>query len=369
MSEILNEINKYSKSISTDSYSMSVGELLSMYREGELILRPEFQRFFRWSVEQKSRLIESLLLGIPIPSIFVSQREDGKWEVIDGLQRLSTLFETAGELRNERGEVLPHLVLSRTKYLTNLENLCWKSEKQEEELPMEAKLRIKRSRIDVNIVLSSSDISAKYELFQRLNTGGSQATDQEVRNAILVMMNPDFFEWISSLGNYPAFRDCIPLTDKALEEQFDLELVTRFIVFRSLETKRLKQIGELGIFLTDEITKMAENPKFDRREVERSFFRTFDWLNDSLGEGSFKKYNEQRKGPAGAMLISIFEVIALGIGYYAADDSYELDKVKLISLHKTLPSELTFTTPAGSGIRASTRIPKTVELGRKSFQP
>ena len=64
-----------------------------------LILRPEFQRVFRWSDAQKSRLIESVLLGIPLPSIFASQKNDGRWEVIDGLQRLSTLFETAGELR------------------------------------------------------------------------------------------------------------------------------------------------------------------------------------------------------------------------------------------------------------------------------
>ncbi len=67
--------------------------LNNLYTDNELDLHPEFQRFFRWKPSQKSRFIESLLIGIPIPSIFVYQREDGVWDVIDGVQRLSTIFD------------------------------------------------------------------------------------------------------------------------------------------------------------------------------------------------------------------------------------------------------------------------------------
>src|SRR5215211_9324737 len=87
------EIDDKRKTIHSDGYAMSIGELLNLYRDGELDIHPEFQRFFRWSDWQKSRLIESILLGIPIPSIFVAQRQDGVWDVIDGLQRLSTIFQ------------------------------------------------------------------------------------------------------------------------------------------------------------------------------------------------------------------------------------------------------------------------------------
>jgi hypothetical protein len=87
------EINARSKEIHTDGYPMSLGEIISLYRDGELDIHPEFQRFFRWTPQQKSMLIESILLGIPIPSIFVSQRDDGVWDVIDGVQRLSTIFD------------------------------------------------------------------------------------------------------------------------------------------------------------------------------------------------------------------------------------------------------------------------------------
>ena len=85
------EIDKTRQDIRTDGYSMSIGEWISLYEKNEIDIHPDFQRFFRWSDHQKSTFIESILLGIPIPPIFVSQRNDGIWDVIDGLQRLSAL--------------------------------------------------------------------------------------------------------------------------------------------------------------------------------------------------------------------------------------------------------------------------------------
>lgn len=69
------EIDQVRQEIKTDSYSMSIGELISLYQDGEIDIHPDFQRFFRWSNHQKSTFIESILLGIPIPPIFVSQRD------------------------------------------------------------------------------------------------------------------------------------------------------------------------------------------------------------------------------------------------------------------------------------------------------
>jgi hypothetical protein len=71
------EIDKARAEIRSDSYGVSIGEWISLYEKNELDIHPEFQRFFRWSAKQKSRFIESILLGIPIPQIFVAQREDG----------------------------------------------------------------------------------------------------------------------------------------------------------------------------------------------------------------------------------------------------------------------------------------------------
>ena len=178
-------------------------------------------------------------------SIFVSQKDDGRWEVIDGLQRLATLFETAGELLGEDGTPLPTLRLSKTRYLPEMEGLIWKSE-ADDEIPSEIRLRIKRSRLDVNIVLDQSDDTAKYELFQRLNTGGSKAVDQEVRNALLLMNKPEFFEWMEELSDNEDFRNCVPMSDRQAEEQFPLELVTRFFVLHDSAAEQLRNIGEDG---------------------------------------------------------------------------------------------------------------------------
>ncbi len=115
------EIKTAAADIHTEAYAMSIGEVANLYKDDELVIRPAFQRLFRWSTYQKSRLIESILLGIPIPSIFVSQRDDGVWEVVDGLQRLLTILEFMGELKNEAGGLIAPSTLVGTSYLPDLD--------------------------------------------------------------------------------------------------------------------------------------------------------------------------------------------------------------------------------------------------------
>ena len=192
------EIKERRTEIRSDGYPMSIGELINLYRDGELDIHPEFQRFFRWSDEQKSRLVESILLGIPIPSIFVSQREDGVWDVIDGLQRLSTIFQLVGVLEDECGELVEPLTLKKTNYLPSLEGKTWKDDGCSSSIGKTNQLLVRRTKIDVKIILRESSESSKYELFQRLNTGGSQLSDQELRNAILIMVNTEAYRWLDS---------------------------------------------------------------------------------------------------------------------------------------------------------------------------
>src|SRR5687768_11282095 len=99
--ELQSQIDERRKEIHTDGYSMSICEIQKHYLDVDLHIHPEFQRFFRWTNHQKSRWIESILLGIPLPSVFISQQQDGTWDVVDGLQRLSTILEFMGLLRDE----------------------------------------------------------------------------------------------------------------------------------------------------------------------------------------------------------------------------------------------------------------------------
>jgi len=96
---------------------MSIGEWINLYEGDEIDINPAFQRIYRWSDYQKSRLIESILLGIPIPPVFVAQREDGVWDVVDGQQRLSTILQLVGVLKDEKGDKLSPLKLQATNYL------------------------------------------------------------------------------------------------------------------------------------------------------------------------------------------------------------------------------------------------------------
>ena len=90
------EVSDLRKEITSERLAMSIGELEGLYARDELDIHPKFQRVLRWSDTQKSKLIESLLLRIPVPPLFVAQDLSGRWDVVDGVQRLGTIFEFLG---------------------------------------------------------------------------------------------------------------------------------------------------------------------------------------------------------------------------------------------------------------------------------
>jgi hypothetical protein len=360
------EIDKARAEIRTDGYSVSIGEWISIYEKGELDIHPEFQRFFRWTPRQKSRLIESILLGIPIPQIFVAQRPDGVWDVVDGLQRLSTIYQFVGILKNEGGALIPPLTLEKTTYLPSLLGKRWEDDAHvDQSLTNAQRLLIKRAKIDVSIILKESDESSKYELFQRLNTGGSQLADQELRNSIIVMLNSDFYRWLKSLAERPAFQDCIALSDRAIDEQYDMELVLRFIVFRTATTAQLVNLGDLGEFLTEKASELAREKAFDRAAEEVAFEATFAKLSKVLGSDAFRRFDAHKKRFVGGFSVSAFEAVALGIGY--GYKKLTLTDAEITKRVQGIWKDSAFTLNSGSGIRASSRVPKIVPYGRKLF--
>jgi hypothetical protein len=363
--QLQQEIDKARIGLHTDGYAMSIGEWMSLYERRELDIHPEFQRLFRWRPQQKSRLIESILLGIPVPQIFVVQRGDGVWDVVDGHQRLSTILEFAGLLLDQDGELVPPLVLEATEYLPALEGRLWQHPDPQRSLTTPQQLIIKRAKIAVSIILKESDPSAKYELFQRLNTGGSMLSDQEVRNALLLMVNPDFYGWIKTLCEDSNFQNCIALSERAIEERYDMELVLRFVAFRRMIAQELSKIGDLGDFLTNRSRAFAQDKMFGYRSEEQAFRETFALLSSVLGDDAFRRYDGSRKRFAGGFSVSAFEALAIGVGFdpkkARAHQSSLLDRVK------EMWSESKFVDNSGSGVRASSRVPKVVPYGRAKF--
>lgn len=364
---LIEQINKKRKEIKTDGYPVSIGEWISMYEKNELDIHPEFQRFYRWSIAQKTSLIESILLGIPLPPIFVSQRADGVWDVVDGLQRLSTLFQFIGILKDEKGEDVEPLVLQKTKYLPALQNVQWNNEGEpNKSLPPDLQLVIKRSKISASIVLKESDETAKYDLFQRLNTGGSELSPQEVRNCLLVMANKPLFDWLKNLPSNENFILTTALSDRPLEEAYDVELALRFIILALIPEKEIKSVGDVGNFLTDKMTEIAQNKNFKKSPTKDLFEKTFSILNEVFEDEAFKRFSVKKDRHEGGFLLSLFEVIALGVAFNIENNTL-CAKNKIVEKARSVWSDKSFTDWSSSGVTASRRLPKLVPYGRKLF--
>ena len=350
---------------------MSIGEISSIYQRGELDIHPEFQRFFRWSDQQKSDLVESILLGIPLPAIFVSQNEDGVWDVVDGLQRLSTIFQLQGILKELDGSVVPPLVLTETRYLTLLKGKRWgqtADEIRDESrfLTRPQMLDISRAKLDLKIILRSSDPGQEYDLFERLNTNGSPLSDQELRNNLLIMSNKDALRDLKDICKDKNFQACLSLSERLQEEQYDMELALRFLIMTRLALNELTNVGDLGKFITNSMLELASDGSLIDDEAIGIFTDTFRLLNEALGQDALRRFDWAKGKFMGPFLVSAFEVVALGVGTNIAVWR-EKKRATLVNKIKGLWKEGAALSKSRMGLAASTRIPITVPAGRKYF--
>ncbi len=363
------EIQAARKKVVTDGYEMSLGELISLYRSDELKIDPVFQRLFRWDDERKTRFIESILLGIPFPPIFVYQDKNGIWELIDGLQRLSTVFQLTGDLKGERAEEVGVLILNGTQFLPSLNGKRWteSAEGAEDGIGQVLQIEIKRARVRVEILKSESDVTAKFELFQRLNTGGAALTEQEVRNSIAVSVNPIFYDWLIARASEAAFVTTTDQTEVALEAQAGVELALRFFAFRSVPYRPGLDVHE---YLDQALLHMATNANFNMAEEGEVFGRTFRFLNDALGQRAFKRWNGSAF--AGKFLMSVFEVLATGVSRNV-DALEQMDpQIRtdfIANAAKGLWANPLFSANSGAGVRGTTRLSRLLPLANQLLNP
>lgn len=362
---LLKEVEKSRADFRSNGYSMSIGEISNIYDSGELDIHPEFQRSFRWSNMQKVRLIESVLLGLPIPPIFVFQNKDGKWELIDGQQRVSTFLQFMGKLKNSEGELLERLTLQETQYLPHLNGLGWSDDPEESSntLPYSLRLSFKRHRLDVQILTSNVGEQAKFDLFDRLNTGGSFASAQEIRNNRLLMSNSKVYHWLDKLSKDQNFIDTVALSDKLIAEAYDQELVLRFIALVKYDYTS----SEFGEFLNSVSKHIAEDEHFDMVGIETIFNSTFELLNLALEYKSFKKYDTEVNDFKGKFMVSAFEGISVGLANNIHD--YTKDDIALLQNRiKKLHCDKEYKSCTSSGTNTSTRIKHLIPLAITIFK-
>lgn len=365
---LADEILTAQKKVVTDGYEMSLGEIINLYRDGELIIDPVFQRLFRWDDEQKTSFIESIILGIPFPPIFVSQRQDGIWELIDGLQRISTVLQLTSDLRGDRAIELGDLVLNGTRFLPSLSGKRWKdsSPGAGDGLDQSTQISIKRSRIRIEILKSNSDMSAKFELFQRLNTGGANLSKQEVRNSIAISINKKLYDWIINNSEIIEFKKTTAQTDVALEKKEGVELAFRFFAFRNIPYKNGLDVHE---YLDEALLTIASSKDFDMDNEEKIFRKTFEFINNSLGDSAFKRWDGNSF--KGKFLMSVYEVVSIGVSMNIDNiEKMEEKERNLFIKNKSrdLWKNKIFQKYSGAGIRGTTRLSKLLPIASEFFR-
>jgi hypothetical protein len=336
-------------SLSTDRLDMSFGEIMSMYERGEIIIAPEFQRLFRWTDYQKTRFIESLLLGIPIPPIFVAEDQNGRWELVDGLQRLSTVLSFFGLLKSSTEK--NNWILEKGELVDSFGNYACSN------LPLKFQLNVKRAVCRVEVIKWNSKIDMRYELFNRLNTGGSPLTDQEIRNCIFRGVSNEFNNFLKRVASNSDFGDLVVPTERQRSELYMEEVVLRFASLYK-NTHNVKQ--NISMHMTEFMRDAVKNNDFDYEEKESLLMRVISLLKP-LGKDVFR-------GVRGGFSTSLFEAITIGIAmnidYYESVGLSELrEKIDMLKNDKEFEKNM------GSASNNKLRIVNRVTIAEKIFKP
>jgi Protein of unknown function DUF262 len=198
----------------------SLRQIVDEIQDDTIDIAPDFQRAFVWNERQQTQLIESILLGIPLPAFYFNQDKDNRHQVVDGVQRLTTIRDFAAS----KFPLSFHL-----EYLTNLEGKTFKH------LEPAVKRRFNQTQIVVHVIDASSPYELKFNIFKRINTGGTRLEPQEIRHCMAKKRARDLLENLVKVAD---FANATRLAKATRME--DRELALRFVAFRRL-------VGDGGI--------------------------------------------------------------------------------------------------------------------------
>jgi len=309
MPNLLTELDQRSSEIRFEVIDFSAGELIRLHQDREINIQPAFQRMFRWSPEQQSRLIESMLLGLPIPQIVLFQREDGVLELIDGLQRVSSIIRfITGRTPHEAEEEQ-----EQTTELVGCDILPSLNGKMFADLEPVLQLELKRKTLRAVVIRRTNDPNLRYEMFKRLNAGGSPAEAHEVRNASLRIVGPTgeaFLRFLDECSKQRFFEELTDtLSEQAKHRLGSQELVLRFFALKnSADTYK----GSISDWLDDYSEAVAKETVNFNYDNERPLFNSFfALLAEKLGSEAFVKHKGGRA--LGGLAPAYFDAVAMGV--------------------------------------------------------
>lgn len=349
MEELEKKIIELRNELKTDRLDMSFGEIINIYKEGSLKIQPEYQRAYRWDDYQKTRFIESIILGIPIPPIFVAENQENKWELVDGLQRVATILSFFGILKNDKKSKNNFKLTSGDLIGDNLKGITSKK------LPPRLDFSIKRAVCRVEILRWDSKMDMRYELFNRLNTGSSPLHPQEIRNCIFT---GDFNSLLQELAEDSNFIKLIKPTKNQLEEMFLEELILRFFAFKD-NYNSLTIEKNIQKYLSDYMKHIVSS-KPDLSLYKKDFMKVTQFLsNDCFDYKIFRAKN-------GLFTPNIFDTIML-MSYryyekYKDKPEYFRDKINNLKIDND------YEEASGASTYASKRMEKKIRVAIKIFE-
>lgn len=315
MTDIEEELNVERRRVDVDTNNFPVRELVRMLREGELNIAPAYQRKFRWPEATESALIESVFLGLPVPSIFVATNEGFEWEVVDGLQRLSTLAHFLAEESDDLeriGKEAP-LRLSELRKVESLNGCTYA------ELPKPLQIYFGRQPLQITALTDKSDLKVRFDLFERLNSGAIALSEQEVRACLY---GGEFNSLVERLSGDDTYRSLLKLQPAKQSDGTAEEVVLKYFAYKY---DREHFTGRVAKFLNDYMADDGKHPEAAAAEVE--FKAVTEALAGLLGGEPYLRsdYGVTPLVQLEATLVAIGELLDEGIEIAAEDASWRDD--------------------------------------------
>ena len=285
---IVEKVEEKIKEVRTKSLDLSFNEILDMYLNKELKIRPDYQRLFRWDEQRQSQFIESIILEMPLPPIFFVENPDGTYELIDGLQRISTYLKFRGQLRkvddedNVLQECEPATILSGCDVLEELNGKTF------ETLSPSIRMKLKRNFIRAEILLNQTDRDLRYHMFKRLNTGGIKLERQEIRNCTVRILGDKFINFIKDLSQNEDYKNSVSsMNEKDQNSMSAEECILRYFSFKN--NMNNYNDSDMHKFFDDYLEDVTrEKLNFDYSNEKLIFESLFKKINKIFGDELFK---------------------------------------------------------------------------------
>jgi hypothetical protein len=270
----------------------TIEQLLRRIDEEALDLAPDFQRYANiWKDEAKSRLIESILIRIPLPAFYIDGTDEDKWLVVDGLQRLSALKQ----FMNDKT-----LRLCGLEYLSNFEGKTY------DEIERRYQRRIEETQVTVYLIEKGTPPQVKYNIFKRINTGGLPMTPQEIRHAL----NPGkATKFLAKLATSNEFQQVTDLSNSRKMRMDDREFILGFLAF-TLTSYKNYQSETRDWFLTKALSKVNNMSESELEAIENNFKKAMVAALEIFQENAFRKVskNQKKKFPINKALFEAWSV-------------------------------------------------------------